>query len=101
LFSIGQDDRLDREIFVVPAPRRISPLLTENEGEVAVTIGGEPYRLSVTARRVLSLLLEPNGLRFQEIFVLLGATVSEEALQKAVLELVKQGLAALEWRESS
>jgi ribosomal protein L16 Arg81 hydroxylase len=98
LLSIGQDDRLGEDTFIVPAPRRRTPLATKDEGEVAVTIGAEQHRLSATARRALSLLLERNGLRFGEFPPALGALDREESLRKGVLELVKHGLAALEWR---
>ena len=96
LFSIGQDDRLAGDTFIVPAPRRRIPLLTDDKEDVSVTIGGEQYRLSAPARRALSLLLERNGLKFEELLTALGTTAVEETLRKAVLELVKHGLAALE-----
>ena len=100
LFSIGQDDQLGEDTFVVPTLRRRTSLLTEVEDEVAVTIGGEQYRVSAAARRVLSFLLDRNGLRFGELLVVLRGAMSEETLREAVLELVKRGLAALGPRES-
>src|SRR5262249_34111867 len=99
LFTIGQDDKLGEDTFVVPAPRRRTPLLTEDDDEAVVAIGGEQSRLSAAARRILSLLLDRNACRFGELLVALGATAGEETLRNAVLELVKQGLAALEPRE--
>ena len=72
LFSIGQDDQLGEDTFVVPTLRRRTSLLTEVEDEVAVTIGGEQYRVSAAARRVLSVLLDRDGLRFGNSLWCLG-----------------------------
>jgi Cupin superfamily protein len=98
LFSLGQVD-LNEDTFVVPAPRRPHSLLAEDKEEAVVTIGGEQHRLSAPARLVLSTLLDRNEVRFRELVVALSASVSEETLRKAVIELVKRGLAALQHRE--
>jgi ribosomal protein L16 Arg81 hydroxylase len=96
LFSLGQDNRLSKDTFVVPAPRRRTSLLMENDDELAVIIGGEQYRLSAAARRVLSYLVDCNGSKVGDLAQALGKTVSEEKLRQALSELVNRGLAALE-----
>ena len=83
----------------MPTLRRRTSLLTEIEDEVAVTIGGEQYRVSAAARLVLSVLFDRDGLKFGELLVVLRGAMSEETLREAVLELVKRGLAALGPRE--
>jgi ribosomal protein L16 Arg81 hydroxylase len=96
LFSLGQDDRSGEDTFVVPALRRHTSLLTEGDDEATVTIGGEQYRLSAAARRVLAHLIDRNGSKFRDLSAALGTTVSNEMLRSALSELVERGLAALE-----
>jgi hypothetical protein len=99
LISLGQVEP-NEDTVIVPAPRRPpSLLIEEGKNEVAITIGGDEYRLSAPAWHVLSTLLEGNDISFGELVKALGAKFNEETLRNAVVELVKRGLAALRARQ--
>jgi ribosomal protein L16 Arg81 hydroxylase len=95
LLSIGLDERVEAATMVVPALRRRIPLSTSNDDALTVSIGGEPHRLSATARRVLDLLVQRNGLAFSELVAEFGGTIRQEVLGEAVIDLAKRGLAGL------
>jgi ribosomal protein L16 Arg81 hydroxylase len=101
LLSLGFADRLEASTLVIPTLRRNLSIPTEGESELSVSIGGETYRLSLPARRVLALLLASNGLALRELCDALESTMGQELLRDSVLELVKQGLVGLLPKEYS
>jgi ribosomal protein L16 Arg81 hydroxylase len=95
LLSLGLEGVLEGSTLVVPALRRNVAISTEGESEANTTIGGETYRLSLQARRVLVVLLAREGVTLQELGDALGSSIGHELLRNAVLELVKQGIVGL------
>jgi ribosomal protein L16 Arg81 hydroxylase len=95
LLSLGIEDRLEGSTLVIPTPRRSISISWESESEVDTTIGGETYRLSQPARRVLVLLLARHSLAFSQLIAALASDLGEKMLRDAVLELVRQGLVGL------
>jgi ribosomal protein L16 Arg81 hydroxylase len=101
MLSLGyQDELLGEDTLILPAPRRNTPLLTEDEDVAVVIIGGEQHRLSAEARRALSLLISQNGMKFRNLAAALRTTSSDEKLRRALAELIKRGLVSLDSSES-
>ena len=96
LLNMGLGEEITAATMLVPALRRRIPLSTESDDVVTVTIGGEPYRLSGTARRVLDLLVQRDGALLGQLVAEFSATIGENALREAVADLAKQGLVGLE-----
>ena len=93
--NIGIEDMPADDDVVEPAPRRTIALPADVESETAIIVGGERYRLSPAALRVLRLLLLRNRLTFREIKTELSAELNAEAVRVAIHELARQGLAGL------
>jgi hypothetical protein len=96
LLSLGLADRLVSATMIVPSLRRRIPVATDGEAELAVTIGGESYRLSPERRRVLAHVLECGGLTFGALVAAFGTTTDETILRDAVIDLCRQGLVGLQ-----
>lgn len=90
--SLALADRLVSATLIVPSLRRCIPVATDGGAELAVTIGGEAYRLSPVRRRVLAHVLGCGGLTFGALVAALGTTTDETAVRDAVLDLCQQGL---------
>jgi ribosomal protein L16 Arg81 hydroxylase len=86
---IGSDVGPADHTVLVPAVRRA--LLLGSGGEF-VEIGGERFRLSANAQRVLSLLVASNAVKFSELLLALGDVIDRENARAAVLELARTGL---------
>jgi ribosomal protein L16 Arg81 hydroxylase len=90
---IGDDAGPAEHTVVTPALRRRISL---GSGEEAVEIGGERYRLSAHAQRVLGLLAERNALEFGELLRALADALGRDEARAAVLELARSGLVSFE-----
>jgi hypothetical protein len=77
------------------ALRRRVALPIEDEGNVDIHIGGETFRLSAPARRVLDYLLRHHDCTFGEIVAGLQPQLAEAVVQGAVDELAKQSLVGI------
>ena len=95
LLNMGLVEKLSATTVLVPALRRRVPLLPEGEAALDVVIGGESVNLSALERRVLSLLLERNSLRFGDLIAVLGATGDPRGVHDAVQTLAKKALVGL------
>lgn len=89
---IGEDSGPAEHTVVVPALRR---RISFGGGE-EVEIGGESYRLSQNAQRVLELLIARNALAFDELLRTLAGVLSGDEARVAVLELARNGLVSLD-----
>ncbi len=83
------------DLTVAPALRRRIPLDIDKEGEVEITVGGEKFRLSAPARRVLDLLLRQGELNVGTIVSALAGQLPEPLVRDAVATLARQGLVGL------
>ena len=96
LLSLGLADHLVGATMIVPSLRRRIPVATDGDAELAVTIGGESYRLSPERRRVLAHVLECGGLTFGALVAAFGTTTDETTLRDSVIDLCRQGLLGLQ-----
>ena len=95
VLNIGVEGILAEDTFIAPAPRRRIAFPQDGESDAGIIVGGERYRLSPPARRVLGLLLSQNGLTFRDLKAALNAELSAEVVRDAVHELARNGLAGL------
>jgi ribosomal protein L16 Arg81 hydroxylase len=96
LLNIGLAGKIEETMLIVPALRRRVPIPLEPEGEIPVVIAGETYRLSVLARRILSLLLNSGETTVAALAATLGRAASESGLCATLSDLAKAGLIGLE-----
>jgi ribosomal protein L16 Arg81 hydroxylase len=94
--SLGIIERVADDTVVVPALRRPVALDLSSPNEEAVTIGGEQFTLSATARRVLDFLVRSDAQRFGSIVAALDAHADAVGIRDAVRELARPGLVGLE-----
>lgn len=83
------------DTLVEPAGRRRAQFDVATEGLVEVSLGGETFRLSAPARRVLSSLLLGNELSVEALISKFADQFAEPAVHAAVAELAHQGLVGL------
>jgi hypothetical protein len=95
LVNLGAGCLCHADTLVESALRRRIPMETEVEGERELSLGGERFRLSASARRVLDFLTRHGECRFAAIVSALAPQLDEPHVRDAVRELAEQGLVGL------
>jgi Cupin superfamily protein len=98
--NLGVVDRVANDTLVVPAlGRRLALDLTSSAVET-VTIGGEQFDLSATARHVLDFLGAADAQQLGSIVAALDTRADAKRVRDAVCELARLGLVGLESQDA-
>jgi hypothetical protein len=95
MVNLGFTGPFQHNMIIEPGPRRRVRLHIETAGEIGISIGGEKFRLSAPARRVLDFLLRHGDCTFGGIVSAVEGELPEQAVHRAVAELVEQSLVGL------
>jgi hypothetical protein len=90
--NLGADAPYHPDTVIISAVRRHIPLDQDSEGESEVSIGGEIFRLSRNARRLLAYVIARGECRAADLAAGLIPPLTDAGLQDAVAELARNSL---------